>query len=73
MKTITKRELSRNPAKLSGIKPGESVTVRDRQGVLTVTRGKSGLLTPDQIEAELQRICAQGPKTDALQMMGEET
>lgn len=72
VQTITKRDLNRNPALLTKLRPGESLTVQDREGGLTVRREKRVTLTPAMIEADLARICAGGPATDALAMMEEE-
>jgi len=72
MKTITKREISRNPSKISALKPGEAVAIADRQGGLTLRREKKVVVSPAEMEAELQRICAGCPPTDALQLMKDE-
>ncbi|MGA2853135.1 MAG: hypothetical protein ABSE90_03245 [Verrucomicrobiota bacterium] len=73
MNTITKRELTRNPARLSVLKPGERMAIDDRQGGLTVQREKKNTLTAEQIEGELFRICAGCPPVDSLKMMEEES
>jgi hypothetical protein len=72
VKTITKRELSRNPAKVSELKPGESMIISDRQGGLTLRREKKVTISPADMEAELNRICQGCPPVDSLAMMEEE-
>jgi hypothetical protein len=64
MNAITKRELTRNPARL---------TIDDRQGGLTVQREKKNILTVEQVEGDLAKICAGCPPVDSLKMMEEET
>lgn len=72
MKTMTKRELTRNPSKVSELKPGESMTISDRKGGLTLRREKRVTISPDEMEAELKRICLGCPPVDSLAMMEEE-
>jgi hypothetical protein len=72
MKRLTKRELSRSPSRVSELKPGESVAIADRQGGLTLRREKKVTISPDQMEAELQRICQGCPLVDSLAMMEDE-
>ncbi len=72
VKSITKRELSRNPAKLSSLKPGETIAIADLRGGLTLTRSKRVSLTADQIEAEIQRICAGSPPLDSRTLQEDE-
>ena len=71
VKTMTKRELSRNPAKLTAIKPGESVLVPDAKGGLMVTRRKKTRLPAGQMFAELERLCAGCPPIDTLAFLQE--
>ena len=71
VKTMTKRELSRNPAKLTAIKPGESVLVPDAKGGLVVTRRKANKLPAGQMFAELERLCAGCPPIDTLTFLQE--
>lgn len=71
MKTMTKRELSRNPAKLSALKPGETMEIHDKGGKFTLKREKKISLTADEIEAEIQRICAGCPPIDTLACLQE--
>jgi hypothetical protein len=73
MNAITKRELTRNPARLTALKPGERMTIDDRQGGLTVQREKKNILTVEQVEGDLAKICAGCPPVDSLKMMEEET
>jgi hypothetical protein len=65
MKRITRRQLSREPARLKGIKPGESVIVPDENGGLLVTRRKKNRLTADEMLAQLDALPGTWPKVDA--------
>lgn len=71
MKTITKRELSRNPAKLSALKPGESVAIADRQGGLTLRREKKSRLTIEDMEGHTKQFRPVCPKMDTLAFLQE--
>ena len=71
MKTMTKRDLSRNASKITTIKPGESVEITDRKGRLTLTREKRVTITPDEMEAEVDRIGAGCPAIDTLVFLRE--
>ena len=73
MKPITKRELSRNPALISHLKPGESVEVvgRDSDANLIVSRPKKQRLTAEQIEADLKRLSADDPKVDVQAVLND--
>jgi hypothetical protein len=70
---MTKRELTRNPSKISALKPGETIAIADRQGGLTLRREKKVTVSDEEMEAELQRICANCPEVDSLAMMKDET
>jgi len=71
MKTLTRRQLSREPAQLKNIKPGESVFVPDAAGGLVVTRRKKNKLTAEQMFAEVERICTGCPPIDTLTVLQE--
>ncbi len=71
MKTITRRQLSREPASLKGIKPGESVIVPDENGGLLVTRRKKNRLTADEMLAQLDSLPGPWPKVDACALADE--
>jgi len=71
MKTITKRELSRNPALLSQLKPGESIAVSDREGGLTLRREKRIKLTVEDMEAQTEALQSQCPSMDTLAFLRE--
>lgn len=71
MKTITRRQLSREPALLKNIKPGESVLVPDATGGLVVTRRKKNKVTAEQIFAEIERLTADCPPIDTLAFLRE--
>ena len=68
---MTKRELSRNPAKLTALKPGESVLVPDAKGGLVVTRRKKNKLPAGQMFAELEQLCVGCPPIDTLAFLQE--
>ena len=69
MKSITKRELVRNPALASHLRPGESVQIEDGKEPLVILRRKKRTLTAEEIHAELDRICKGGPETDTLAVL----
>src|SRR5665213_2128837 len=71
MKPLTRRQLSREPAQLKNIKPGESVFVPDAAGGLVVTRRKKNKLTAEQMFAEVERICTGCPPIDTLTVLQE--
>jgi hypothetical protein len=74
VRTITKRELNRNPALVSDIKPGESVEITDRQGALTLKREKKVRLSVADMEAQtaaLKELCPP-MDTQAFLREGEE-
>src|SRR6202034_1858122 len=56
MKTISKRQLVRNPALASRLKPGQSVRLEDGKEPLILSRPKHVRLTAEQIHAELDRL-----------------
>jgi len=65
MKTISKRQLVRNPALASCLKPGQSVQLEDGKEPLVLSRPKHVRLTAEQIHAELDRLCEGAPVQDA--------
>jgi hypothetical protein len=65
MKTISKRELVRNPSLASHLKPGQSLQLEDGKEPLVVSRRKRARLTAGQIHAELDRLCEGAPAQDA--------
>ena len=65
MKTISKRQLVRNPALASRLKPGQSVRLEDGKEPLVLSRPKQVRLTAEQIHAELDRLCKGAPVQDA--------
>ena len=71
MKSITKRQLTRQPSKLTKIRAGESLRIDDREGGLVVTRPKRQRMTVAEIEAEIDRIGAGAPKIDTLAFLQE--
>ncbi|MGO8765924.1 MAG: hypothetical protein ACLQSR_12435 [Limisphaerales bacterium] len=71
MKMITRRQLSREPARLNQIKPGQSVLVPDARGGLVVTRPKKSSMSAEQIFAEVERLCEGCPPIDTLAFLRE--
>ncbi|HTA31493.1 MAG TPA: hypothetical protein VK731_13460 [Candidatus Cybelea sp.] len=65
IKTISKRELVRNPSKASHLKPGQSSQLEDSKEPLVVSRRKRARLTAEQIHVELDRLCEGAPEHDA--------
>ena len=72
MKTITRRQLSREPAALKRIQPGESVQVPDEQGGLVITRRKSKRVTAAEMFTELGKLAPHCPPMDTLALMEDE-
>lgn len=72
MKTLTRRQLSREPSKLDAIKPGESVVVPDAKGGLLVTRPKKNALSADEMLADLDKLAADCPSMDTLSFLTDE-
>ncbi len=64
MKTLSKRQLVRNPSLVSHLKPGQSLQIQDGKEPLVVSRRKRHRLTADQIHAELDRLCKDAPAQD---------
>jgi hypothetical protein len=64
MKTISKRELVRNPSLASHLKPGQSLQLEDGKEPLVLSRRKRTRLTAEQIHAELDRLCEGAPEHD---------
>ena len=65
MKTLSKRELVRNPSLASHLKPGQSLQLEDGKEPLVLSRRKRVRLTAEQIHAELDRLCEGAPAQDA--------
>jgi len=65
MKTLSKRELVRNPSLASHLKPGQSLQLEDGKEPLVLSRRKRVRLTAKQIHAELDRLCEGAPAQDA--------
>jgi hypothetical protein len=64
MKTLSKRELVRNPSLASHLKPGQSLQLEDGREPLVLSRRKRVRLTARQIHAELDRLCEGAPAQD---------
>jgi hypothetical protein len=71
VKTMTRRQLSREPSQLDKIKPGESVAVPDSKGGLIVGRPKKSKLSVDELFADVERIGAGCPPMDTLKILQE--
>jgi hypothetical protein len=64
VKTISKRELVRNPSLASHLKPGQSLQREDGREPLVLSRPKRVRLTAEKIHAELDRLCEGAPAQD---------
>ena len=71
MKTITKRELVRNPALASHLRPGESIRLEDGKEPLVILRCKKRTLTAEAIHTEPDRICRGAPEIDTLAVLND--
>ena len=65
VKTVSKRELVRNPSLASHLKPGQSMHLEDGKEPLILSRRKRMRLTEEQIRAELDRLRDDAPVHDA--------
>jgi len=72
MKTITRRQLSRSPAALKSIHPGESVQVPDGNEGLIITRRKSRRVTAEEMFRELEKLAPHCPPADTLRLSEDE-
>lgn len=72
MKIISKREMTRNPAVLNTIQPGETAQIEDRKGGLLITRAKTHEWTPPQVMAEIDRVGEGLPALDADKVLGDD-
>jgi hypothetical protein len=64
MKSISKRELVRNPSLASHLKPGQSLQLEDGKEPLVLSRRKRVRLTAAQIHAQLDHLCENAPVHD---------
>src|ERR1035438_10285054 len=71
MKRITKRELVRNPALASHLRPVESIQLEDGKEPLVILRRKKRTLTAEDIHTELDRICKGAPEIDTLAVLND--
>jgi len=65
MKTLSKRDLVRNPSLASHLKPGQSLQLEDGKEPLVLSRRKRARLNAEQIHAQLDRLCEGAPAQDA--------
>jgi hypothetical protein len=70
MKSLSKRELVRNPSLASHLKPGQSLQLEDGREPLVVSRRKRVRITAGQIHAELDRLCEGAPARDKEKCKG---
>jgi hypothetical protein len=64
VKTLSKRELIRNPSLASHLKLGQALQLEDGREPLVLSRRKRVRLTAEQIHAELDRLCEGVPAQD---------
>jgi hypothetical protein len=64
MKSLSKRQLVRNPSLASHLKPGQSLQIEDGKEPLVLSRCKRERLSAEQIHAELDRLCDGAPAQD---------
>lgn len=69
VKRMSRREALRKPSLLTGLKPGEKVTLAGREGDLVVERPKLERLTPEELERCVQELTKDWPVTDALELL----
>lgn len=72
MKTITRRQLSREPATLKQIQPGQSVEVPDDNGGLVITRRKRNILSPQEMMTEVEKLTGHWMPMDTRTLMEDE-
>jgi hypothetical protein len=71
MKTISKRQLVRNPASVAHLKPGETVRIAGREGDLVLSRPKKNRLSGEQMMAELDRVASDSPPADCQKILDD--
>jgi hypothetical protein len=71
MKTISKRDMTRQPSKITRIRPGESLHIKDREGGLVVTRTKPKRMTFAEFEASVEDLGKGMPRLDTLALHQE--
>jgi hypothetical protein len=71
VKAISKRQLVRNPAMVSHLKPGESLTVADGESHLVISRPKKHCLSAEQIESDLQKLSHSDPRLDVQAVLND--
>jgi hypothetical protein len=65
MKTLSKRDLVRDPSLASHLKPGQSLQLGNGKKPLVLSRRKRARLTAKQIHTKLDRLCEGAPAQDA--------
>ncbi|PWU12211.1 MAG: hypothetical protein C5B50_21780 [Verrucomicrobia bacterium] len=68
MKEITKRQFMRKPSVISGLQPGESVTIQGKPD-LVVSRPKGRRVTFQEMGSELDKLASKCPEIDTLAVL----
>ena len=71
MKRPRKRQLVRKPSIVSGLRPGQSVAIRDGTSQLIVTRKRAEKSSPEQTESELEAIFKGAPEMDCQAVVND--
>lgn len=72
MKTLTRRQLSREPSALKRILPGESVQVPDENGGLVITRRKGRQDTAAEMMADVDKLTGHWAPLDTRALLEDE-
>jgi hypothetical protein len=72
MRTITRRQLSREADATKGIAPGESVQVPDDNGGLIITRRKKHQMSVNQMMDQVAKLPGNWPDIDTDALMEDE-
>jgi hypothetical protein len=70
MKVVKKREFMRKPSILSGLQPGQSVTLEGNPS-LVVSRPKGRQITVEEMDAALDSLADRCPPIDTLEVVKE--
>ena len=72
MKVFTKRELTRRPAILNTLAPGDMARIADPKGDLVIVRQKSTRLTAEQMCAQLDALAPACPVLDVDRILADD-
>ncbi len=72
MKVLSKRELTRRPAILNTLAPGDMARIADRKGDLVIVRQKATRLTAEQMAAQLDALAPGCPALDVDKILAED-